>query len=188
MSHSRQFFRSTKGRRDRSHRCIQFMTRKAHSVIQIKGNITSYARSTLSFRSPLSLVIVAQENTSIQASLTMCPVLLLLSNYRHTRASPHAMPSKPHTYTHIHSHTRARTWPLQNSQTYMKIMVTAAKKPSHAFQPTPVRSAMIIMRFIVPRRRNRVESKLSFIFSANADESRISSPIATVIYNGHEIC
>lgn len=60
--------------------------------------------------------------------------------------------------------------------------MTAAKKPSHTFQPTPVRSAMTSMRFMVPRSRSRVESKVSFIFSANAEESRISSPIATVIY------
>jgi len=59
--------------------------------------------------------------------------------------------------------------------------MTAAKKPSHAFQPTPVRSAIRSMRFIVPRRRTRVPSNESFIFSARAVESRISSPMATVI-------
>ncbi|KAI8419234.1 hypothetical protein FOXG_20499 [Fusarium oxysporum f. sp. lycopersici 4287] len=42
---------------------------------------------------------------------------------------------------------------------------------------------MTSMRFIVPRSRRRVESKLSFIFSASAEDSRISSPIATVIYH-----
>ena len=49
-------------------------------------------------------------------------------------------------------------------------------------QPTPVLSAMRNILFIVPRNRFRVPSKLSFIFSANAVESRISSPIATVIF------
>ena len=55
----------------------------------------------------------------------------------------------------------------------------AAKKPSQTRQPTPVRSAMIIMRFMVPRTRSRVLSNVSFIFSIMAVESRISSPIAT---------
>ena len=59
--------------------------------------------------------------------------------------------------------------------------MTAAKNPSHTFQPTPVRSAIRSMRFIVLRRRTRVPSNESFIFSAKAVESRISSPIATVI-------
>ncbi|KAH8193897.1 hypothetical protein TruAng_011939 [Truncatella angustata] len=57
--------------------------------------------------------------------------------------------------------------------------MTAAKKPSQTFQPTPVRSAMSIILFIVPRSRSRVVSKLSFILSIMAEESRISSPMAT---------
>jgi len=74
----------------------------------------------------------------------------------------------------------------QKSQTYVNKRMTARKKPSHTFQPTPVLSAMSSIRFMVPRRRNRVLSKLSFIFSANADDSLISSPIATVICVEHQ--
>lgn len=70
---------------------------------------------------------------------------------------------------------------VQNSQTYQNRKITAAKKANQTFQPTPVRSAMRSMRFIVPRRRTRVLSNESFIFSASAVESRISSPMANVI-------
>lgn len=49
-------------------------------------------------------------------------------------------------------------------------------------QPTPVRSAIRSILFIVPRNRFFVPSNWSFIFSANAVESRISSPIAIVSY------
>lgn len=66
----------------------------------------------------------------------------------------------------------------------MKMKITAAKNPSQTFQPTPVRSAMIIILFMVPRSLNRVESNVSFIFSASAEDSLISSPIATVILHG----
>lgn len=69
----------------------------------------------------------------------------------------------------------------QNSQMYQKRNMTAAKKASQTFQPTPVLSAMRIMRFMVPRKRTRVVSNELFIFSASAVESRISSPIAVVI-------
>ena len=62
------------------------------------------------------------------------------------------------------------------------------KKPSQIRQPTPVLSAMRSIRFIVPRNRFRVPSKLSFIFSAKAVESRISSPIATVIFATRQRC
>lgn len=58
--------------------------------------------------------------------------------------------------------------------------MTAAKKASQAFHGIPVFSAILNMRFMVPRSRTRVESNESFIFSASAEESRISSPIATV--------
>jgi hypothetical protein len=58
--------------------------------------------------------------------------------------------------------------------------MTAAKKPSQAFHPTPVLSAILNILFIVPLSLCLVPSKLSFIFSANAVESRISSPIAIV--------
>lgn len=59
--------------------------------------------------------------------------------------------------------------------------MTAAKNASHTFHGIPERSAMMSIRFIVPRSLSRVWSKVSFIFSASADESRISSPIAVVI-------
>ena len=68
-----------------------------------------------------------------------------------------------------------------DNHTYQNSKTTAAKKPSHTRQPTPVRSAMRSMRFMVPRSRTRVRSKESFIESAKADEERISSPMATVI-------
>lgn len=60
--------------------------------------------------------------------------------------------------------------------------MTAAKNSSQAFQLMPVFSAMRNMRFIVPRKRTRVFSNESFIFSASAVESRISSPMADVSY------
>ncbi len=59
--------------------------------------------------------------------------------------------------------------------------MTATKNASHTFHGIPERSAMMSIRFIVPRSLSRVWSKVSFIFSARADESRISSPIAVVI-------
>ena len=70
----------------------------------------------------------------------------------------------------------------QNSHTYQNTKHTAPKNPSHTFHPTPVFSAIRSMRFIVPRSRTRVLSKESFIFSAKWEESRISSPMATVSY------
>ncbi len=75
--------------------------------------------------------------------------------------------------------------PPQNSQTYQNKTITAAKNPTHTLHPTPVRSAIRSILFIVPRNRTRVLSNESFIRSARAEESRISSPIATVIYTGH---
>ena len=66
------------------------------------------------------------------------------------------------------------------SFTYQNKRMTAAKKPSQIFQPTPVFSAIRSMRFIVPFRRTRVFEKPSFIFSASAVESLISSPMALV--------
>ncbi len=62
-----------------------------------------------------------------------------------------------------------------------------AKNPSQILQPTPVRSAIRNIRFIVPRNRFLVPSKLSFIFSAKAVESRISSPIAIVICHAYQL-
>lgn len=55
------------------------------------------------------------------------------------------------------------------------------KKPSHTRQPTPVRSAMRSIRVILPRSRTRVLSNVS-LRSVRLDVSRISSPIAIVIY------
>lgn len=74
----------------------------------------------------------------------------------------------------------------QKSHTYTKRRITAAKKPSQTLQPTPVRSAINSILFMVPRTRSRMLSNWSFIFSARAEESRISSPIATVIYGPGE--
>lgn len=59
--------------------------------------------------------------------------------------------------------------------------MTAAKNNTHTRHPTPVRCAMRSIRFMVPRNRTLVPSKLSFIFSASAVESLISVPIAVVI-------
>jgi len=73
----------------------------------------------------------------------------------------------------------------QNSQTYQNRKMTAAKNPSHTLHPTPVRSAIRSILFIVPRNRTRVLSNVSFILSARAEESRISSPMATVICSAH---
>lgn len=65
--------------------------------------------------------------------------------------------------------------------TYQKSNITNAKKPTHTLHPTPVLSAILNMRFIVPRKRTLVLSKELFIVSASLEESRISSPIASVI-------
>jgi hypothetical protein len=69
---------------------------------------------------------------------------------------------------------------LQNSQTYQKRKMTAARKPSHTLHPTPVRSAIRSIRFIVPFNLVEVESKVSFIEAARLEESLISSPMARV--------
>jgi len=61
--------------------------------------------------------------------------------------------------------------------------MTAAKKPSQIFQLTPVFSAIRSILFIVPRNRTLVFSNESFILSASFEESRISSPMATVSWN-----
>jgi hypothetical protein len=42
---------------------------------------------------------------------------------------------------------------LYPSQTHQNSSMTAAKKPNQAFHPTPVFSAILSMRFIVPLRR-----------------------------------
>jgi hypothetical protein len=68
----------------------------------------------------------------------------------------------------------------QNNQTYTNKIITAAKKANHTRQPTPVLSAILNILFIVPRSRTLVFSNESFIFSAIAEESLISVPIATV--------
>ena len=61
--------------------------------------------------------------------------------------------------------------------------MTAAKKPSHTLQPTPVFSAIRNIRVIVPFSLADVESKESFIELAKFEESLISSPMARVSYN-----
>jgi hypothetical protein len=69
---------------------------------------------------------------------------------------------------------------LQNSHTQANRHQTAKKKPSQTFQPIPVRSAILSILRMVPLNLTLVLSKLSFILSANAEESRISSPMAIV--------
>lgn len=54
------------------------------------------------------------------------------------------------------------------------------KKASQAFQLMPVRSAILNIRFIVPRSRTLEFSNALFIVSASEVDERISSPIATV--------
>jgi hypothetical protein len=71
---------------------------------------------------------------------------------------------------------------FQNSHTYQKSSITAAKKPSQTLHPTPVFSAMRNILFIVPFNFKLVFSNVPFIFSASAEDSRISSPMAIVIY------
>ena len=81
------------------------------------------------------------------------------------------------------SYTLARSvfLPLQNSHTYMNSIMTQAKKPTHTFQPTPVFCAIRNILFIVPLSFRPVFPNVSFIFSASAVESLISSPIFIVI-------
>jgi len=57
---------------------------------------------------------------------------------------------------------------------------TAMKNNTHAFHPTPVFSAILNIRLIVPFNLTLVFSKPSLIWLARALESLISSPIATV--------
>lgn len=68
----------------------------------------------------------------------------------------------------------------QKSQTQANRHHTATKNPSQTFHPTPVFSAILSILRIVPFNLTLVFSKLSFILSASAVESRISSPIAMV--------
>ena len=68
----------------------------------------------------------------------------------------------------------------QKSQTYAKMAQTATKNSTQAFQPTPVRSAILSILLMVPRNRTPVFSKESLICEASVLESRISSPMATV--------
>ena len=73
----------------------------------------------------------------------------------------------------------------QNSHTYQKRTIKQAKNPSQILHPMPVCSAMRSIRVMVPRNLTLVLSNESFIRSASFDESRISSPIATVNYQRH---
>lgn len=59
--------------------------------------------------------------------------------------------------------------------------MTVNMKRSQARQPTPVRWAIMSIRFMVPRRRIRVLSKVSFIFCIRVEDSRTSAPMASVI-------
>lgn len=68
----------------------------------------------------------------------------------------------------------------QKSQTQTKSNQTTAKNPNHTLQPTPVFSAILNIRRIVPFNRTPVPSNLSLIFPARSLLSRISSPIAMV--------
>jgi len=68
----------------------------------------------------------------------------------------------------------------QNSHTHANKAHTNRKKPNHTFQPTPVRSAIRSILFIVPRNLTPVPSNWSLIVCARLLESRISSPIAMV--------
>jgi hypothetical protein len=70
----------------------------------------------------------------------------------------------------------------QNSHTYQNRNITAAKNPNHTLHPTPVLSAILSIRFIVPLSCSRLFSNESFIVSASFEESRISSPMRCVSY------
>lgn len=69
----------------------------------------------------------------------------------------------------------------QNNQTHEKSPITANINIIQTLHPTPVRSAIRSMRFIVPLSRTRVLSKLSFIFSARVVELVISADMASDI-------
>ena len=69
----------------------------------------------------------------------------------------------------------------QEIQTYMNSKQSAAKNPNQTFHPTPVRSAILSILFIVPLSLTLAFPNESFIFSANAVLSLISSPIFIVI-------
>ena len=76
--------------------------------------------------------------------------------------------------------TRSSVHFFQNSQTQTNKHHTAMKNPSHTFHPTPVLSAILSILRMVPFSFTLVLSKLSFILSTRAEESRISSPMAIV--------
>jgi hypothetical protein len=69
---------------------------------------------------------------------------------------------------------------LQNNHTYQNNTPTTKKNPNHTFHPTPVFFAILNILFIVPLIFNLEFSNWSFIFSARAEELRISSPIRDV--------
>ena len=62
----------------------------------------------------------------------------------------------------------------------MKTNQTSAKNANQARHPTPVRSAILNIRPIVPFNLLLVLSNPSFISSVNFVESRISAPMACV--------
>lgn len=73
----------------------------------------------------------------------------------------------------------------QNNHTYQNRKITAAKNPNQTLHPTPVFSAILNIRFIVPFNFNRLFSNESFIESANFEESRISSPMRCESYKSY---
>lgn len=70
----------------------------------------------------------------------------------------------------------------QLNHTYVNSKNTATKNPNQTLHPTPVLSAIRNIRVIFPRIRTRVLSN-EFSRSVMCVVSRISSPIATVIYS-----
>jgi hypothetical protein len=91
------------------------------------------------------------------------PKRLAKCNPKNPSTSPHPFhPILPYSHTH------------QNST------ITATKNPSHAFHPTPVFWAILNILPMVPFILFREFSNWSFIFSARAVESRISSPMRCV--------
>lgn len=89
-------------------------------------------------------------------------------------ALPHHIPHYPLCPTLGSSHT------TQPNHTHQNSNITAAKKPTQAFHPTPVFCAIRNIRFIVPLILCREFSNWSFILSAREEDSRISSPMRWV--------
>lgn len=98
----------------------------------------------------------------------------------------HAKCNKAPTLTpssHYYPHTLSSPHELHPNHTHQNSNITTAKNPTHTLHPTPVFSAILNMRLIVPRSLFREFSNWSFIFSVSAVESRISSPMRCVNYS-----